>query len=235
MIPWLNNHELTFPAVETALDEPNGLLAVGGDLSQSRLLLAYSLGIFPWFSKGEPILWWSPPKRMVVFPHALRITRSLAKTLRNKSYEIRVDTAFRSVIEACALPRSECAATWITSEMIEAYCCLFAAGFAHSFETWVDGVLVGGLYGVGLGRMFYGESMFSIQKDASKLAFVHMVQHLGAHGVSMIDCQMYTPHLASLGACQIVRQDFIVRLKEQVTLPEHPHVWRYHHISSKRN
>lgn len=231
MLPWLGS-ALSFPAPETALFEPDGLLAAGGDLSVPRLLLAYSLGIFPWFSAGDPILWWSPSERMVLFPDALRITRSLAKTLRNKSYEIRVDTAFREVIEKCAAPRTGASTTWIQPQMVEAYCALFEAGFAHSFETWMDGELVGGLYGVSLGRMFYGESMYSTQKDASKLAFVAMARHLGTHGVAMIDCQMYTPHLASLGACLIPRKHFMAKLTEQIHLPETENLWTYCYINN---
>jgi len=212
MLPWLG-HELVFPAPETALEQPSGLLAVGGDLSVERLLLAYSNGIFPWFSPQDPILWWSPPQRMVLYPQQLKVSRSLDKTLRNRRYDIRFDHDFRAVIEACAVPRGGQLGTWIVPEMVEAYCQLARQGFAHSCETWIDGQLVGGLYGVALGRMFFGESMFSRSNDASKLALVHLARHLGAHGFEMIDCQMHTAHLASLGATLIPRATFLTMLR----------------------
>ncbi|SMF07172.1 leucyl/phenylalanyl-tRNA--protein transferase [Pseudogulbenkiania subflava] len=226
MVPWLSR-ELAFPSVESALIEPDGLLAAGGDLSSARLVLGYSQGIFPWFSPGEPILWWSPSERMVLFPAELRITRSLAKTLRNHPYEIRVDTAFREVMKACAAPRDGQPGTWIGPGMVDAYCHLHELGLAHSFETWQQGVLVGGLYGVALGRMFYGESMFSRVSNASKLAFVHMSRHLQRCGFAMIDCQMYTSHLASLGARRIPRHEFLATLKELVGLSAPEGMWSY--------
>jgi len=226
MIPWLG-HELVFPPVRTALSEPDGLLAAGGDLSPARLLLAYSQGIFPWFSEGEPILWWSPAKRMVLFPARLHISRSLSKTLRNRQYRVTVDTAFRQVMEACAAPREGANGTWIVTPMVEAYCRLHALGVAHSFEVWMEGQLVGGLYGVGLGHMFYGESMFSRRNDASKIAFVHMAQHLARHGVEMIDCQMHTAHLASLGACLLSRAQFLATLKNKTLEPQADTMWTY--------
>lgn len=226
MIPWLGR-ALTFPPVSQALQEPNGLLAAGGDLSPERLLLAYSQGIFPWFGDGQPILWWSPTPRMVISEPQLRITRSLAKTLRNKPYQITVDRDFRAVIEACAVPREADGGTWITREMIEAYCHLHELGHAHSFEVWMNGELVGGLYGVGVGLMFYGESMFSRATDASKLAFVHMARHLASHGVEMIDCQMHTPHLERLGGELLPREDFLARLKVACKKPQSPLMWKY--------
>lgn len=229
MIPWLGR-ALNFPAPDTALDEPNGLLAAGGDLSCQRLLLAYSQGIFPWYAPGEPILWWSPSPRMVLFPERLRVTRSLDKVLRNSAYEVRCDTAFEAVIAACArTPRSGQVGTWISAEMQQAYVELHRQGFAHSFETWVDGRLVGGLYGVCLGRMFYGESMFHHARDASKIALVHMVRHLGQAGLGMVDCQMHTPHLESLGGQLVPRPDFAARLKQLLaqTLPESVWTYRY--------
>ncbi|PXX49077.1 MULTISPECIES: leucyl/phenylalanyl-tRNA--protein transferase [Aquitalea] len=226
MIPWLG-HELVFPPVRTALAEPDGLLAAGGDLSPARLLLGYSQGIFPWFSEGEPILWWSPAQRMVLFPSRLRVSRSLDKTLRNRRYRVTLDSAFRQVMEACAAPRAGAAGTWIIQPMVEAYCRLHQIGAAHSFEVWMDGELVGGLYGVALGRMFYGESMFSRRTDASKIAFVHMARHLQAQGVDMIDCQMYTPHLASLGATLIPRAEFIATLKNKTLEPQADSMWNY--------
>jgi len=227
MIPWLG-HELVFPPVRSALSEPDGLLAAGGDLSPARLLLGYSQGIFPWFSAEEPILWWSPSQRMVLFPPQLRVTRSLEKTLRNRRYRVTLDTAFREVMQACAAPRDGTPGTWIIPPMVEAYCRLHELGMAHSFEVWMDGELVGGLYGVGLGRMFYGESMFSHRTDASKIAFVHMARHLALHGVEMIDCQMYTSHLASLGAQLIPRAQFLATLKRNTLEPQADSMWTYH-------
>lgn len=230
MVPWLGR-EPVFPPPGSALQEPNGLLAAGGDLSVERLLAAYQQGIFPWFSPGDPILWWSPAPRMVLFPSRLKISRSLDKTLRNTRYEIRIDTAFRRVMQACAAPRRGQSGTWIVPEIIEAYCRLHALGVAHSCETWVDGHLVGGLYGVSLGNMFYGESMFSLARDASKLAFVHLVRHLGSHGVGMIDCQMHTAHLASLGAEPIAREDFLAGLQRLRTQVQVADLWSYHYCN----
>lgn len=202
-----------FPPLSDALTEPNGLVAIGGDLSVARLLTAYQHGIFPWFSDGEPILWWSPNPRMVLFPDELKISSSLKKTLKNKSFEIRFDSAFRDVISACSTtPRGGKHGTWITQDIIDAYCALHDAGFAISVETWLDGKLVGGCYGVKMGNMFYGESMFHHVTDASKIAFVSLVEHLKTQGVGMIDCQMKTAHLASLGAREISRDNFIEKL-----------------------
>lgn len=209
-----------FPALEAALQEPNGLLAIGGDLSAERLLSAYQQGIFPWFSEGEPILWWSPDPRMVLFPTELKISRSLAKRLKRQDYEIRFNSAFSDVIAACsATPREGQDGTWITHDIMQGYTKLHRLGYAHSAETWMDGKLVGGLYGIRIGRMFYGESMFHHVTDASKLAFVHMVQHLQTLGCGMIDCQMKTRHLASLGAREIPRAEFSQRLRELIHYP----------------
>jgi len=216
LLPWLSS-DSPFPPAENAFRRPNGLLAAGADLSPQRLFDAYSQGIFPWFSEGEPILWWSPNPRMVLFPGELKISRSLAKTLRNKPYEIRVDTSFRAVMEACAsAPREGQDGTWINSEMIDAYCHLHELGHAHCVETWMDGELAGGLYGVALGRAFYGESMFKRKTDASKIAFAHLVRQLEAWGFGIIDCQMKTTHLASLGAREISRRELCARLAELV-------------------
>lgn len=212
MIPWLPQ-ERVFPPLDRALAEPNGLLAAGGDLSVERILAAYRRGIFPWYSAGEPILWWSPDPRMVLFPAEFTPRRSLAKTLRNASYEIRLDTAFASVIAACAsMRRDGQAGTWITNEMRQAYVELHRAGYAHSVETWIDGKLAGGLYGIAIGRAFYGESMFSLRRDASKIALAHLCEHLKRRGFGIIDCQMETPHLASLGARTLSRREFAGRL-----------------------
>ncbi|MEO6024790.1 MAG: leucyl/phenylalanyl-tRNA--protein transferase [Burkholderiales bacterium] len=216
MIPWLEKDD-PFPALSSALRNPNGLLAAGADLSPDRLINAYSQGIFPWFNAGEPILWWSPNPRMVIFPDELKVSRSLAKTLRNRPYEVRVDTAFSSVIKACAqAPRDGQNGTWISRQMIAAYVELHRRGIAHSFETWIDGRLAGGLYGVAIGRVFYGESMFSNVTDASKIAFMHLVRQLRRWNFGLIDCQMKTSHLASLGAREISRQEFSALLADLV-------------------
>ena len=198
----------SFPPVEHALTEPNGLLAAGGDLSPQRLLEAYSKGIFPWFNEDDPIFWWSPDPRMVLFPHELKISRSLRKTLKKGHYHIRTDFSFTQVMHACASPRKGQAGTWIHPEMIAAYTALHEMGLAHSVETWIDGKLAGGLYGVALGKAFFGESMFSYVADASKIAFVHLVKQLQYWNFGLIDCQVKTGHLASLGAREIPRIEF---------------------------
>jgi leucyl/phenylalanyl-tRNA---protein transferase len=215
MIPLLRL-DVSFPPVDQALLSPNGLLAAGGDLSSSRLLEAYRHGIFPWFSEGEPILWWSPDPRMVLFPREFNISHSLRKTLRNGRHVVRFDSAFEQVMRACAAPRAGQSGTWIHEEMIAAYCRLHLLGYAHSVETWLDGKLVGGLYGMSLGRMFYGESMFSRRTDASKIALAHLAAQLARWNFGMIDCQMNTPHLALLGAREIPRKEFIARLQDLI-------------------
>jgi leucyl/phenylalanyl-tRNA--protein transferase len=217
----------SFPPVETALREPNGLLAMGGDLSPQRLLDAYRHGIFPWFNPGEPILWWSPDPRMVLFPGEIRVTRSLAKRIRNGGFEVRVDTAFAEVMTACAEPRPDAAGTWISAPMIAAYSRLHQAGYAHSVETWRDGRLVGGLYGVAIGKAFFGESMFSRVADASKVALVALARQLQHWDFGLIDCQMETTHLASMGARPITREDFCARLADLVNLPHLPGPWTF--------
>jgi leucyl/phenylalanyl-tRNA--protein transferase len=225
VIPWLPP-EIVFPPVETALAEPNGLLAAGGDLSPRRLVAAYTNGIFPWFSVGEPILWWSPDPRMVLFPEELKIGRSLARALRNKRYEVRLDTAFAAVAAACATaPREGQSGTWITAAMQAAYRRLHEVGIAHSVETWIDGRLAGGLYGVAIGRAFYGESMFARATDASKIALAHLCVYLRHRGFGIIDCQMETAHLASLGARPIPRRDFVARLAELTAQGDAPGRW----------
>jgi len=225
LIPWLDSGD-PFPEVERALAEPNGLLAAGADLSLPRLLEAYRNGIFPWFSHDQPILWWSPDPRMVLFPAELKVSRSLARTLRNARFEVRADTAFDAVIEGCRQPRRGESGTWITEEMAEAYGTLHRAGFAHSVETWLDGNLVGGLYGVALGRAFFGESMFARVSDASKVALVALARQLQHWGFGVIDCQMNTAHLASLGAREIPRAEFTRRLRELVHYAPVPVPWR---------
>jgi leucyl/phenylalanyl-tRNA--protein transferase len=220
LIPWLADNT-PFPRVESALRAPNGLLAAGGDLSIPRLLDAYRHGIFPWFNPGEPILWWSPDPRMVLIPGEFKTSRSLARVLRNGSHEVRIDTAFEQVIRGCAAPRTKYQSspqggTWIGEDMIAAYCALHRMGYAHSVEAWKDGKLAGGVYGVSIGRMFYGESMFSDVSNASKIALAHLARQLERWKFGMIDCQMNTPHLASLGAREIPRSEFIASLQELV-------------------
>jgi len=206
-----------FPPVEEALDDPSGLLAIGGDLSAEGLLSAYRHGIFPWFSEGQPILWWSPDPRMVLYPEELKISRSMQKRLKQPDYEVRFNTAFREVMQACSrVARADQDGTWITDEMIDAYCVLHAAGHALSAETWIDGKLVGGLYGVRIGRMFYGESMFHLVSNASKIAIIRLVQELRRQNCGLIDCQMHTAHLASLGAREIPRKEFCQQLAELI-------------------
>jgi leucyl/phenylalanyl-tRNA--protein transferase len=213
MIPWITAGS-TFPAVESALAEPNGLLAAGDDLSAERLLDAYARGIFPWYSEGQPVLWWSPDPRMVLEVDAFRLRRSLAKVVRNGGYEIRVDTAFGEVMRGCMqVPRPGQSGTWITPAVIAAYSQLHNRGNAHSIEAWRAGRLVGGLYGVCIGRMFFGESMFALERDASKVALVHLVAILRARGFPMIDCQQETAHLASFGARPMRRLLFVERLR----------------------
>jgi leucyl/phenylalanyl-tRNA--protein transferase len=225
MIPWLRSGD-PFPPVERALEEPNGLLAAGADLSVARLITAYERGIFPWYSDGQPVLWWSPDPRMVLFPDKLRIPRSLRKRLARRDYEVTADTAFEEVIRGCAAPRRDHDGTWITDDMLAAYTRLHRAGYAHSVETWIGGRLAGGLYGVALGRMYYGESMFTRVPDASKIALVHLVRQLERLGFGMIDCQMATAHLARFGAREIPRAAFVRKLGELVNYPRTARKWR---------
>ncbi len=224
MIPWLDPAD-PFPPVDAALDDPNGLLAAGADLSVPRLVDAYRHGIFPWFGPREPVLWWSPDPRMVLVPAELHIARSLRKRLRRRDYVVTADTAFQAVMAGCAEPRDEDGGTWITRPMVRAYTALHGAGFAHSIETWIDGELVAGLYGVAVGRAFFGESMFARVTDGSKIAFVHAVRQLERWGVPLIDCQMSTAHLASLGAREIPRADFVAALARLVDEPPLPRRW----------
>ena len=219
MLTWLGRDD-PFPAVERALEEPNGLLAAGGDLSAERLLDAYRRGIFPWFSGREPILWWSPDPRMVLYCNELKVPRSLAKSVRNKGYRVTLDREFEAVLKNCAAPRGGEGGTWLGTAMRKAYLALHRAGYAHSVETWRGDDLVGGLYGVALGRMFYGESMFSSATDASKVALVRLVEILRARNCPLIDCQVRTPLLASLGAREIPRRAFVRALTPLVNFPE---------------
>lgn len=208
VIPWLRQ-TTPFPPIEAALDEPNGLLAASDDVTPARLLEAYRQGIFPWYSGDQPVLWWSPDPRMVLFVEEFRIARSLRKRIKQQRWEIRVDTAFRAVIEACASARRRGqAGTWITPAVIHAYTVLHERGNAHSVEAWRDGKLAGGLYGVAIGRMFFGESMFASEADSSKVALAHLIAVLHARGFPLVDCQQETEHLASFGARPIRRSVF---------------------------
>lgn len=208
MLTWLQRDSLDFPPLNKALREPNGLLAAGGDLRPERLIQAYRHGCFPWFQDGQPILWWSPDPRTVLLPDALHISRSLTKVLRQGRYQVTFDQAFSAVICACAAPRSYATETWITSPMQEAYLALHERGVAHSVEVWRDNELVGGLYGLAMGQLFFGESMFSRADNASKVGFVTLIERLRAWGFVLIDCQMPTEHLLSLGAQTISRAEF---------------------------
>ncbi len=207
--------------------EPNGLLCAGLDLSPARILDAYRHGIFPWFNPGEPVLWWSPDPRMVLVPAEVKVARSLRQRMKRGGYEVRVDTSFREVMLACAEPRAGQSGTWISQPMLDAYARLHELGYAHSVETWMDGELAGGLYGMAIGRMFYGESMFSRRPDASKLALVHLCRQLEAWGFGLIDCQMETAHLASMGARPIPRSEFIREMKRLLEWEPVPAPWRF--------
>jgi len=207
VVPWLRTSSL-FPPIDAALDDPNGLLAAGGDLSAERLIDAYRHGIFPWYNGGQPILWWSPNPRMVLFVDEFRIPRSLGKVVRQQRFEIRVDTAFRRVIAGCAEARNGQSGTWITPQVVDAYATLHKLGYAHSVESWRDDKLVGGLYGVAIGRMFYGESMFARESDASKVALVKLVSMLKYLEMPLIDCQQETEHLARFGGRPVSRRTF---------------------------
>ncbi len=217
-IVWLSERDSpqAFPPVERALSEPVGLLAAGGDLSPPRLLEAYRRGIFPWYSRGQPILWWCPDPRAVLRPERLKVSRSLAKSLRNRGFETRIDGAFREVLRYCGSSELRPGGTWLSPEMRAAYLRLHKLGYAHSVETWLDGRLVGGLYGVALGNVFFGESMFSLERDASKVALKRLCDELVRRGYHIIDCQMATAHLMSLGAELIPRLEFIELLRTRI-------------------
>ena len=219
-VTWLSPHDSPewFPPLEQALEEPAGLLAAGGDLSPARLLAAYQRGIFPWYSPGQPVLWWSPDPRAVLFPEEFNCSRSLGKTIRNGGFEVVIDRDFGAIMDACAAPRAHAPGTWITSEMRSAYLRLHRLGQAHSFETWRNGQLAGGLYGVRLGRVFFGESMFSRERDASKVALAYLVAVCLRNSIAVIDCQLPSPHLESLGSRTIPRQQFQALLRENISL-----------------
>jgi leucyl/phenylalanyl-tRNA---protein transferase len=224
MIPLLGPSD-PFPPTDRALDEPNGLLAAGGGLGSARLLDAYARGIFPWFSEGDPVLWWCPDPRMVLETADMHVSRSLRRRLRKRDYQITMDRAFQKVLTHCALPREDQAGTWLVPSMIRAYTRLHDSGHAHSVEVWDREEIVGGLYGVAVGRMFYGESMFSRRTDASKVALAHLVAQLSRWGFPIIDCQMRTAHLASLGAFDMPRWQFQKLIERLVKEPGKTGTW----------
>jgi len=228
-IVWLSEVDgiHAFPPVEQALKDPEGLVAAGGDLSPERLLAAYRRGIFPWYSRGQPILWWSPDPRTVLIPTELKVSRSLTKSIRNAGLTVKFDTAFTEVIAACGDRKHRSEGTWIVPEMRTAYCRLHDLGLAHSVEVWRGSELVGGLYGVALGRIFYGESMFSRVTDASKVALKHLCDELIRREFVLIDCQMATPHLMSLGAKLIPRKDFIDTVASHAKPPDPVGIWQF--------
>lgn len=221
-----NNPDEDFPPLNEALREPDGLLAIGGCLSRTRLLKAYRNGIFPWYNPEDPILWWSPDPRLVLFPDKLIVSRSLRKTLRKNNFSVTFDKAFDKVINTCASLRRASSGTWITDEITEAYNELHRLGFAHSVEAWCDGSLVGGLYGVALGRVFFGESMFHTMTDASKVAFVSLVERLESWDYQLIDCQVHTNHLESLGAQEIDRTYFVELLDQYCDIAANKSAWK---------
>jgi len=224
MIPWLDPISCEFPPIGSALDNPNGLLAAGGDLSPQRLLSAYRKGIFPWFNPGEPILWWSPDPRCSLEPKQIHISRSLKKAIRKTAFEISFDRDFQSVIKACSEPRQNSAETWISPEMQSAYLELHKMGRAHSVELWQDGQLCGGLYGIAIGKLFFGESMFSKRDNCSKIAFAFFACQLQKWGYALIDCQIDNAHLTSMGAHSIPRSEFQRYLDNYLTEPP-DHDW----------
>lgn len=221
-----SNPYQAFPSVNKALLEPNGLLAVGGCLSAPRLLNAYRAGVFPWFNPGEPILWWSPSPRLVLLPAKLHVSKSLAKKLRKDEFTITLDRCFLRVMRACAKPRRDATGTWISSDMLKAYMGLHQQGAAHSIEVWQGQQLVGGLYGVAIGQVFFGESMFHTVADASKIALVYLTGYLLSWGFQLIDCQVRTEHLSSMGAEEINRQQFVTLLNAYCDLPPQPNAWQ---------
>ena len=227
-ITWIDPHDprIQFPPVERALKEPNGLLAAGGDLSPARLELAYRSGIFPWYEEGQPVLWWSPDPRGVIYSRGLHLSRSLRKRLRQHRFEISFDHDFPAVVAACAGPRRETNGTWITHAMHEAYVRLFEAGLGHSVEVWQGSRLVGGLYGIAIGRAFFAESMFSHETDASKVALAYLARHLAAWGYPLIDTQLMNPHLERMGARTLPRAQYVDLIRRLCREPAHPAPWR---------
>lgn len=226
-LPWLDPTPVAFPPLETALDDPNGLLAAGGSLSPEWLLHAYSRGIFPWFEEGQPTLWWSPDPRLVLFPDRVRVSRSLRKLLRSNPYQLRMDTAFESVIHQCGPGRDHSGDTWITTEMKSAYLLMHETGHAHSVEVWDKAELVGGLYGIAIGKVFFGESMFSSKANASKIALVALAQQLEKWQFAIIDCQVSSDHLFTMGAEEIDRDSFVQYLHKYTRLPHATGPWKF--------
>lgn len=224
-LPELNKSNFLFPAVNTALTDPDGLLAFGGDLSPQRLITAYQQGIFPWFEQDQPILWWSPSQRMVIKPGTMHISRSLKKSLRRNPVRFTLNQAFEQVVEACAQPRDYSQDTWINARMQRAYTKLHELGYAHSVEVWQDEMLIGGLYGLSIGKIFCGESMFHLRTDASKFAFIALQQHLINIDYQLIDCQLHNPHLASLGAVEVPREHFLKVLQQNAEITPNSEHW----------
>lgn len=226
---WLDprDPQQPFPPAHLAMRDPNGLLAIGGDLSLARLIRAYSSGIFPWYNPDEPILWWSPDPRAVIEPDRLKISRSLRKSVRRGDYAMTLDQAFGQVITSCSAPRTRGRGTWLGTEMREAYMQMHLNGYAHSVEVWREGELVGGLYGVALGRAFFGESMFSKATDTSKIALYWLCEQLQAWGFRLVDCQVGSPHLSSLGATEVSRDRFMGLLREAVSSPARTGQWSF--------
>ncbi len=239
MIPWLAGvPDAPFPSLDSALVEPDGLLAAGGDLSILRLLNAYRHGIFPWFSEDDPILWWSPNPRMIIKTDSVHISRRLHRTLTRGQFKLTLNTAFNEVIEACSAPRTEQDGTWIIPVIKEAYCQLHQAGHAHSLEVWMDDCLVGGIYGVSIGRMFFGESMFHRRTDASKIALVSLCDWLAKNRIDRLDCQVQSPHLIRMGAVRISRHEFLREIEQRcqqspITFPQGP-LSLWNHYRKKR-
>ncbi len=226
MLYWIAENRISkeFPDVNLALAEPDGLLAIGGDLNPNRLLEAYRKGIFPWYSETQPIMWWSPDPRCVLLPDELIISRSLKKSLRKHDYKVTFNQRFHEVVKSCAEPRLDSSGTWITQAIMKNYQSLHASGYAHSVECWQNGDLVGGLYGVAIGQIFFGESMFSRKTDASKICLAHLVHLLKTQGCTLIDCQVYSEHLASLGARTIPRDEFS-NILNQFCDPINTQIW----------
>ncbi|MCP3673540.1 MAG: leucyl/phenylalanyl-tRNA--protein transferase [Gammaproteobacteria bacterium] len=229
-LPFLLDDEIIFPDTEFALEEPNGLLAVGGNLSKERLMLAYQNGIFPWYSDRDPILWWSPNPRAVLYLNELKVSRSLAKSIRNRNFEVFLNKDFEEVMYQCAKSREHQEGTWITNEMQVAYLELHHFGSAHSISVYLDGELVGGLYGISQGKFFFGESMFSKVSDASKVALYQLVQFLKKYEFLMIDCQVPNAHLTSLGSRNILRSEFTEQLQKCVDYPQSKDMWQQQNL-----
>ena len=224
-LPWLD-HTLSFPSPSTALRDPDGLLAAGGDLSTERIIAAYRAGIFPWFSDDQPILWWSPNPRCIIFPDQAYTSKSLRKHIRKANLTLKFDTQFEAVIHHCARLDSD-EGTWITAEMEEAYIQLHQKGIAHSVEVWENNELTGGLYGLAIGRCFFGESMFSLKPNSSKVAFTALCKQLSLWGYALVDCQVENPHLLSLGASLLDRNEFLSILNKNIDLAPHTHIWEF--------